>query len=49
MRQTWRAKIIKMLRKKLSGRDKEKYKHAINKAYDNNNEGYSVPLVKTQI
>ncbi|NLN41797.1 MAG: transposase [Clostridiales bacterium] len=42
MRKRWQYKVIKMLRKKLSGRDKEKYKKEINKAYSNNDKGFVV-------
>ena len=42
MRKRWQYKVIEMLRKKLSGRDKERYKKVINKAYSNNKEGFVV-------
>ena len=42
MRKRWPQKVIRMLRKKLSGRDKEKYRKVINKAYVDNDEGFVV-------
>lgn len=42
MRKRWQQKVIRMLRKKLSGRDKEKYKKVITKAYTDNIEGFVV-------
>lgn len=42
MRKKWQQKVIRMLRKKLSGRDKEKYKKIINKAYSDNKDGFVV-------
>ena len=42
MRKEWQKKVIKMLRKELSGRDKEKYKKIIEKAYTDNPEGFVV-------
>jgi hypothetical protein len=42
MRKRWKQKVTRMLRKKLSGRDKEKYKKAIDKAYTDNDEGFVV-------
>lgn len=42
MRKRWRRKVTKMLRKKLSGRDKEKYKRVISKAYEDNDGGFVV-------
>jgi len=42
MRKKWQKEVIKMLRKELSGRDKEKYKKIIEKAYTDNPEGFVV-------
>lgn len=42
MRKRWQQKVTRMLRKELSGRDKEKYKKVINKAYADNDEGFVV-------
>lgn len=42
MRKNWQTKVIKMLRKKLSGRDKEKYSKILNKAHNDRDEGFVV-------
>jgi hypothetical protein len=42
LRKKWQQKVTKMLRKKLSGRDKEKYKKIIEKTYSDNVEGFVV-------
>jgi|BioPla2DNA2_1021312.scaffolds.fasta_scaffold55968_1 hypothetical protein len=42
MRKRWQYRVIKMLREKLSGRDKEKYRKEINNAYNNNGKGFVV-------
>ena len=42
MRKRWQKKVIKMIRKELSGREKEKYKKVITKAYMDNDKGFVV-------
>lgn len=42
MRKRWQQKVTRMLRKKLSGRDKKKYKKVIDKAYADNADGFVV-------
>jgi hypothetical protein len=42
MRKRWRKKITRMLRKKLSGRDRRKYKKIIDKAYEDHDNGFVV-------
>lgn len=42
MRIRWKNKVIKMLRKKLSGRDKERYEKVIKKVYTERSNGFVV-------
>ncbi|NSW89360.1 MAG: transposase [Firmicutes bacterium] len=42
LRKRWQYCVIKMLRKKLSGRDKERYGKVLGKTYSNNDEGFVV-------
>jgi len=42
MRVRWKNKVIEMLRKKLSSRDKKRYEKAVNKAYNDRKKGFVV-------
>jgi len=42
LRKRWQYCVIKMVRKKLSGRDKERYGKVLGKTYSNNDEGFVV-------
>jgi hypothetical protein len=48
LRIRWRAILTKMLRKKLSGRDKKRYEKTIEEAYKNNKNGFVVSAPKNK-